>query len=84
MKRHERLLMPYENGGKAFQAPIAARDVALLVGPEGGIAPEEARAVLEAGGCAVTLGSRILRTETAGLVALTLTLHCTGDLGGMA
>lgn len=84
MKRHERLLMPYENGGKAFQAPIVARDVALLVGPEGGIAPEEARAVLEAGGCAVTLGSRILRTETAGLVALTLTPHCTGDLGGMA
>lgn len=84
MKRHERLLMPYENGGMAFGAPIAERDVALLIGPEGGIAPEEAQAVQAIGGAAVTLGSRILRTETAGLVALTLTLHCAGDLGGMA
>ena len=84
MKRHERLLMPYENGGEAFGAPIQARDVALLIGPEGGISPEEAQAVQSIGGTAVTLGSRILRTETAGLVALTLTLHCAGDLGGMA
>ena len=84
MKRHERLLMPYENGGMAFGAPIAERDVALLIGPEGGISPEEAEAVRGIGGTAVTLGSRILRTETAGLVALTLTLHCAGDLGGMA
>ena len=84
MRRHERLLMPYENGGEAFGAPIAERDVALLIGPEGGISPEEAQAVQAIGGAAVTLGSRILRTETAGLVALTLTLHCAGDLGGMA
>ena len=46
-----------------------------------GIAPEEAEAVRAVGGQAMTLGSRILRTETAGLVALTLTLHGAGDLG---
>ena len=82
MKGHQKLLMPYENGGAAFAQAIDATDVALLIGPEGGIAPEEAAAVEEIGGTAVTLGSRILRTETAGLVALTLTLHCAGDLGG--
>lgn len=82
MKAHELLLMPYEEGGEPFGQPIHARDVALLIGPEGGIAPAEAQAVRQAGGRAVTLGSRILRTETAGLVALTLTLHCAGDLGG--
>lgn len=82
MKGHEKLLMPYENGGDAFLSAIPERDVALLIGPEGGIAPEEAEAIESIGGKAVTLGSRILRTETAGLVALTLTLHCAGDLGG--
>ena len=82
MRAHERLLMPYEEGGRAFDAPLAARDVGLLIGPEGGIAPEEAEDVRAVGGVAVTLGSRILRTETAGLVALTLVLHCAGDLGG--
>ena len=74
--------MPYENGGAAFAQSIAETDVALLIGPEGGIAPEAAQAVESIGGMAVTLGSRILRTETAGLVALTLTLHCAGDLEG--
>ena len=82
MKGHQKLLMPYENGGAAFAQAIEETDVALLIGPEGGIAPEEAQAVESIGGMAVTLGSRILRTETAGLVALTLTLHCAGDLGG--
>ena len=65
-----------------FAGRIAARSVGLLIGPEGGIAPEEAEAVRAVGGQAMTLGSRILRTETAGLVALTLTLHGAGDLGG--
>lgn len=82
MKQHEKLLMPYENGGAAFASAIGEKDIALLIGPEGGIAPEEAEAVEKIGGTAVTLGSRILRTETAGLVALTLTLHCAGDLEG--
>ena len=67
--------------GAPFNAPIAQKDVALLIGPEGGIAPQEAQAVIAAGGKAATLGPRILRTETAGLVALTLTLHCAGEMG---
>ena len=74
--------MSYEEGGQPFAGRIAARSVGLLIGPEGGIAPEEAEAVRAVGGQAMTLGSRILRTETAGLVALTLTLHGAGDLGG--
>jgi 16S rRNA (uracil1498-N3)-methyltransferase len=80
MRCHQRLLMPYEEGGAPMNQALPERDVALLIGPEGGIAPEEAAAVLSLGGQAVTLGSRILRTETAGLVALTLALHCAGDL----
>lgn len=54
-------------GGQPFAGRIAARSVGLLIGPEGGIAPEEAEAVRAVGGQAMTLGSRILRTETAAL-----------------
>ena len=82
MKGHEKVLMPYENGGDAFGSAIPEKDIAILIGPEGGIALEEVEAVRAIGGVPVTLGSRILRTETAGLVALTLTLHCAGELGG--
>ena len=56
--------------------------VRLLVGPEGGFSPEEARQAEAAGFHAVTLGPRILRTETAGLVAAAALLYASGDLGG--
>ncbi|HWQ51416.1 MAG TPA: 16S rRNA (uracil(1498)-N(3))-methyltransferase [Terriglobales bacterium] len=52
---------------------------ALLVGPEGGIAPEEAAAAQAAGIPAVTLGPRILRTETAGPAAIAIVSFLTGE-----
>jgi 16S rRNA (uracil1498-N3)-methyltransferase len=55
--------------------------VALLVGPEGGIAPGERDALKAAGAAEVSLGRRILRTETAGLAALAVALHLRGELG---
>ncbi len=56
--------------------------VSLLVGPEGGFSAREAQAAGEAGVRIVSLGPRILRAETAGLVAATLVLCATGDMGG--
>lgn len=56
--------------------------VALVVGPEGGFSPSEAEAASRAGLRLVSLGTRILRAETAALVATTLVLCATGDLGG--
>ena len=60
---------------EVFAAAKAARSVpdAVLIGPEGGFTPEE-RGKLRAltGACAVSLGPRILRAETAAMVALTL------------
>lgn len=44
--------------------------VTLLIGPEGGLAPDEEAAALRAGFTGVSLGPRILRTETAGLACL--------------
>jgi len=48
----------------------ARGDVLLVVGPEGGIAPEEVAAFAEAGATAVRLGRTVLRTSTAGVAAL--------------
>jgi len=49
-----------------------ARDLVLVVGPEGGIAPEELDALAAAGAEPVRLGETVLRTSTAGPAALAL------------
>lgn len=46
--------------------------VTLMVGPEGGFTPEEEDAALASGALALSMGPRVLRTETAGLAALAL------------
>jgi 16S rRNA (uracil1498-N3)-methyltransferase len=45
-------------------------DIVLVVGPEGGIAPEELALLEKAGAQAVRLGSNVLRTSTAGAAAV--------------
>ncbi len=62
-------------------APYAGRQVAVLIGPEGGFSPEE-RALLRAQSFCVpiSLGPRILRADTAAIVALTLVQSNIGDL----
>jgi 16S rRNA (uracil1498-N3)-methyltransferase len=59
------------------QSPTA---VELLVGPEGGLDVEEIRAAETAGFVPVRLGPRVLRTETAGVVALAVLQARWGDL----
>jgi len=55
--------------------------VALVVGPEGGLAREEVRMLCDRGGVPVSLGPLVLRTETAGLAALAVLRHLDGLLG---
>ncbi|GAW93448.1 16S rRNA (uracil(1498)-N(3))-methyltransferase [Calderihabitans maritimus] len=57
-------------------------EVFLFVGPEGGFSLDEVQQMKESGVIPVSLGPRILRTETAGLVAATVVLYEWGDLGG--
>lgn len=47
-----------------------ARDITLIVGPEGGIAPDELELLVAAGATPVRLGDEVLRTSTAGPAAL--------------
>ncbi len=72
------LLRPQEEEGSTATRPFS---VNIFVGPEGGLAPEEIEQARRFGITPVTLGPRILRAETAGLVAATAILYELGDLG---
>ena len=82
------LIVPWEDARdgsiRDALAPFENREalrVGVLIGPEGGIAPGEAEWLREtAGGRLVTLGPRILRTETAALAALTLVMAARGEM----
>lgn len=58
------------------------RTAAVVIGPEGGFSPQEVGAMTGAGFIPVSLGPRILRSETAGAAALAILLYQFGDLGG--
>jgi len=71
---------------EAHELPLGAAvrgagSVLLAVGPEGGFSPEEREQALREGMLAASLGSLVLRTETAGLAALSVVLHVNGELG---
>ena len=55
--------------------------IAVLVGPEGGLAAEEVAAMEAIGATTASLGPTILRTETAAIVALALAIGALGGLG---
>ncbi|AZK46826.1 16S rRNA (uracil(1498)-N(3))-methyltransferase [Paenibacillus lentus] len=55
--------------------------VMIVVGPEGGFAEQEIEQLEAAGAVTVGLGRRILRTETAGMAALTCIMYETGEMG---
>ena len=73
----------YENENKlTFRAAIEEKPVitaAILTGPEGGFEEEEIRQAAEAGLKICTLGSRILRCETAPLCALSALMYACGE-----
>jgi 16S rRNA (uracil1498-N3)-methyltransferase len=57
----------------------AARNMDLLIGPEGGLTADEESAALAAGYRSVSLGPRVLRTETAAIAALAAIQYAVGD-----
>ena len=81
LRNYDLILFPYENEGdysiKDCLRGLAEkpRSVAIVIGPEGGFSDKEAAALDEAGAARVTLGKTILRTETAGMAALAMTMY---------
>ncbi len=79
------IIVPYESEeglsiGKALEH-ISGNKIHLIIGPEGGFEESEIEKLEKIGCKIVTLGHRILRTETAGFVASTIILYQLGNLG---
>ena len=60
---------------QALRAAGAPKTIALMIGPEGGLEEGEVARLSGAGALSVSLGKRILRTETAGMAMLAQTLY---------
>ena len=56
--------------------------IAIIIGPEGGLDKEEVELLKENGAKSITLGKRILRTETVAFVLTSIIMYELGDLGG--
>lgn len=80
------VLIPWEGeAGQSLKQVLERQSeipgsVTVLIGPEGGFSLKEVEEAKEKGAISVTLGPRILRTETAGLVVASALLYHFGDL----
>jgi 16S rRNA (uracil1498-N3)-methyltransferase len=61
---------------------LSLQNVCVVIGPEGGFSEQEVALAEQHGARTVTLGPRVLRAETAGLVVTAAILYHTGELGG--
>lgn len=74
-------VIPYEmaEGMKAtkewLEASVNAEEIAVFIGPEGGFDETEIQKAVEQKICPISLGKRILRTETAGMTALSILMY---------
>lgn len=74
----------YEGGGESLSQLVQenpqAKSFGIFIGPEGGFEKDEVNALLSKGGVKATLGKRILRTQTAPIVAITSIMLLTKNL----
>lgn len=89
LRKMDLVIVPYENeeGFGIKNVVNTLRDksierVGIVIGPEGGFEEKEICDLKSLGAHIVTLGPRILRTETAGFVCTSLIMYELGDLGG--
>jgi 16S rRNA (uracil1498-N3)-methyltransferase len=83
---YDRVYVPYELADpqplrQIFETELPGATSALVVvGPEGGFAADEVQRACDAGAHVISLGRRILRTETVALVVLAAALYSRGEL----
>ena len=79
-KELDAILIPYEKAENMAETKAVieslkneqTKSIGIFIGPEGGFSNEEVELAIEAGAKPITLGKRILRTETAGLTTLSI------------
>ena len=85
LEDYDLVIMPYENAdcGKIgdIKGLKEARKTAVIIGSEGGFSQKEVSLAKERGAEIVSLGKRILRCETAGLVTIAIIAYERGELG---
>ncbi len=84
LSAYDLVLVLYESEDELFINDvikgISPETIAVVVGPEGGFEPSEIELLKENGAQIVSLGKRILRTETAGFACVTCLQYAIGDL----
>ena len=85
LPQHQAAIVPWEDArgyslAKFHQEHPDITDLAIVIGPEGGMSEDEIARMKEASCQSVTLGPRILRTETAGLCAMSALFCLYGDM----
>ena len=77
---HGKVLFAYEASEGSLKQALAGAgdDIALIIGPEGGFTEAEAKSIVEAGAASVSLGTRILRAETAAIALTAIVSYETG------
>ena len=80
LKNYDLVILAYENEENITIKTVLkenknAKNIAVIVGPEGGLSADEVLMLKDEGAKVVSLGSRILRTETAPIAALSMILY---------
>lgn len=77
----DEVLLPYEDARgmlhtrEVMKSMKGKKSIGIFIGPEGGFEEKEVESVKEIGGHVITLGHRILRTETAGMTILSILMY---------
>ena len=84
-KRLDGAIIPYEReektGLREFVKDFKGESIGVFIGPEGGFEEAEVELAMQSGFMPVTLGKRILRTETAGLTVMAWLMYQLEDSG---
>lgn len=80
IKQHDLVLVAYENEKNSTIKELLknnrnVKNIAVIIGPEGGLTQTEVDSIIENGGISISLGHRILRTETASIVILSMIMY---------
>lgn len=86
LDEYDTVILPYEHAEVGKISDVkgleSGKNIALIIGSEGGFASQEVQQIVAKGGQVVSLGKRILRCETASIITSAIIMYELGDLQG--